>query len=62
MKAEIKRLRAIVDRITPEADGNAVDARDAAYNLYRGRVTPAEAAKLWPWLVEYEEAEKVRAT
>ena len=54
-------LRETIDRINPEADGQAIDARDCAWNLYRGAVTKEQAAKLWPWLAEYEVAEKAKA-
>lgn len=61
MKDELDRLRTIVDRINPEADGNAIDARDAAWNLFAGRVSKDRAREIWPWLAEYEAAEKARS-
>jgi len=61
LAAEVERLRETINRINPEADGQAIDARDCAWNLYRGAVTKEQAAKLWPWLAEYEVAEKAKA-
>ena len=58
MARENERLRANVDRINPEVDGQAIDARDAAWNLYRGAVSKSRAVEIWPWLAEYEAAEK----
>jgi len=61
LQCDNQRLRAIVDRFNPEADGETIDARDAAWNLYRGAVSRSRAVEIWPWLAEYEAAEKARA-
>ena len=60
LRCEIDRLRAKVVEIQTQADEDVIDARDAAWNLFAGRVDRRRAAKIWPWLAEYEAAEKAR--
>ena len=59
---EIKELLAKVVEIQTQADEDVIDARDAAWNLFTKRVNRRRAKKIWPWLAEYEEAEKARGT
>jgi len=57
---EIERLRAELVETQTQADVDVIDARDAAWNLFTKRVNRRRAKKIWPWLAEYEAAEKAR--
>lgn len=59
-KAACRTLAAEIARLKLQADEDVIDARDAAWNLYAKRVTKRRAATIWPWLAEYEAAEKAR--